>query len=147
MSQISVGIYRQNIITTIMLAILPSFVKKNHLHRLAPKKLLYVHRAYPLMSINHYLYHPHLVPSQMSTTNHQLQKLLLILEPQTIFLQIIHISPPMKNTIISSKLVSEKYLQHMDMEMLFFVQLIQMIPKLLRQSKKLAGLYCWDIIF
>lgn len=110
MGQMSVGIYRQNVITIMMLAILPSFVRKSYFHRLASKKLLYIHRVYSFMLINYYLHYPHLILLQTSTTNHQLQKSLLILEPWTISLQIMHISLPMKNIIMSSKLVPEKYL-------------------------------------
>lgn len=110
MGQINVSIYRENIITAKILAILPGFVRKSHFHRPVTKKLLYIHKAYLLMSINLYLYHPHFVLSQASTTNHQLQKLLLTLEPWIIFLQFMHIFLSTKNIIISSKLDSKKYL-------------------------------------
>lgn len=58
-----------------------------------------------------------------------LKKWLLILELWTIFLQIVYIFLPTKNIIMSSKLVQEKYLQHMDTKMMCYVWYTQMVEK------------------
>ncbi len=64
-SQMSADTYKQNVTTAILLAILPSFVRKSHLQGLARlKTLLRVLEASFRMSINHYIYRLHVALSQ-----------------------------------------------------------------------------------
>ncbi len=122
LGQMSAGTYKQNVTTAMMLAILPSFVRKSHLQGLARLKTwLHVLEASPLMSIDHYIYRLHPALSKASTTSHLLRKLSLILEPQIIFSRIVYTFPPTKNIIMSSKPVPGKYLQHISTEMLCYV--------------------------
>ena len=73
--QMSAGPYKQNVTTVMMLAILPSFIRKSHLHGPARlKTLLRVLEVSPLMSIDHYIYGLHPAISQASTTRHPLRK-------------------------------------------------------------------------
>lgn len=110
MDQMSAGSYKQNVITTMLLSILPSFIRKSHLSGLAHRKsLLFVFEASLLMSINHYTHHRHLALSQTNIMSHLLKKSLLILEPQVIFLPIVHIFVLTKNIIMSFKPVLGKY--------------------------------------
>lgn len=53
----SVGTYKQNATIVMMSAILPSFVRKKHLHRLVLKRLLHVHKNIP-SCIDRSLYTP-----------------------------------------------------------------------------------------
>ncbi len=60
MGQMSAGTYKENVTTATMLAILPSFVRKSHLHGQARLKTsLRLLEASPLMSIDHYIYRLH----------------------------------------------------------------------------------------
>ena len=130
MGQRSFGTYKQNVTNAIMLAILISFVRKIHFQRLARLKTpLRALEASTIMSIDHYIYRLHPTLSQVSTTSHLLRKGSFILEPQFIFSQIMHTFPRTKNIIISSKPVPRKYLQHIGMEMLCYVEHIQMVQK------------------
>ncbi len=75
MGQICAGTYKQNVTTAMMLAILPSFVRKSHLQGLARLKTsLGVLEASPLMLIHHSIYRLHPALSQASTTSHPLRK-------------------------------------------------------------------------
>lgn len=103
-----------------MLAILLSSAIRSDLHRLAQKKLshVYVQSTY--------------LPSSV-------KNLLLTLEQQNTSFQIVHTFPPSKS-IMSSKLVLEKYLQHMGKGMVFYVWYIQIVPKSLGPPNRSAGL-------
>ncbi len=82
----STGTYKQNVTTTMMLAILPSFVRKSHPQGPARLKTsLLVLEASPFMSIDHYIYHLHRALSQTSNTNHLLRNWSSILKPQINF--------------------------------------------------------------
>ncbi len=75
MGQMSAGSYKLNVTTAIILAILPSFIRKSHLQGLARfKTSLHVLEASPLISIDHYIYHLHPTLSHASTTSHLLRK-------------------------------------------------------------------------
>lgn len=75
MGQMSAGIYKQNVTTAMMLAILPSSVRKSHLQGQAHLKiLLCVLEGFPLVSINHHTHQPHLALSQASTMSQPLKK-------------------------------------------------------------------------
>ena len=118
MGQISAGTYKQNVTTTMMLAILPSFVRKSHLQGLARLKTpLYVLEASSHMLINHFINRLDPTLSQAKTRGHLLGKWRLILEPRIIFSRIVHTFPNTKNIIMSSKPVPEKYLQQIVSEM------------------------------
>lgn len=71
----SAGSYKQNIITTMILVILPSFIRKSHLLRLARQKtlLLVLKASFPIL-INHYIYRRYPALSQTSITSHLLKK-------------------------------------------------------------------------
>lgn len=74
--QMSASIYKQNVTTIIMLAILPSFVRKSHLQGLARQKtLLHILKASPLMLINHYIDCRYFALLQTSITSYLLKKL------------------------------------------------------------------------
>lgn len=108
--QMSAGTYKQNVTIAMMLAILLSSVTKIHLQGPAnPNMLLRVLERFLLVLINHYVHHLHLALSQASTFSQPLKRWLLILEPQTIFLQIEHTFLPTITIIMSSKLCPKKY--------------------------------------
>lgn len=73
--QISAGTYKRNVTTAMMLAILPSFLRKNYVSELAcGKTLLHILKTSSLMPMNHYIYYWYPALLQTRTTNHLFKK-------------------------------------------------------------------------
>lgn len=120
------------------LVILQNFIKKRHLFKPALNKLLHIHRPYQ----NHC--NPEHLPLVLLMSNfqsHPFKRSLSTLALQITSFQTIRTFLHTKNTITSFRSAQKKYLEHIDMEMLFCAWLMSMVLRLFGLLKRLVGLY------